>query len=99
MVGSALDRSARYFVPGRGEAFRDCEFSPELVVVPAGRFVMGNDGPPRDDGYYLEERPAHTVMLASSFAVGRYPITFDEWDIFHDATGGGNRRLPAVSSG
>ncbi len=27
--------------PSAGEAFRDCDFCPEMVVVPAGRFRMG----------------------------------------------------------
>lgn len=57
-----------------GETFRDCEACPELVVVPAGRYVMGTNS-----GRFPAERPAHLVTIALPFAVGRYEVTFDEW--------------------
>lgn len=56
-----------------GDVFRDCLNCPEMVVVPAGLFVMGSTGKRKT------ERPAHRVNIAKSFAVGRYEITFDEW--------------------
>ncbi|MGH1352773.1 MAG: SUMF1/EgtB/PvdO family nonheme iron enzyme, partial [Methyloligellaceae bacterium] len=56
-----------------GSVFRD---APEMVVVPAGTFLMGSaDGKGHDD-----ERPQHKVTIAEPFAVGRYPVTFEEWD-------------------
>ncbi len=46
---------------------------PELVVIPAGRFVMGNaSGPP-------SEQPAHTVVLPQPFAVSRYEVTIGDY--------------------
>lgn len=56
--------------------FRDCEQCPEMVVVPAGRFQMGdlNDVAPKN------EKPVHTVKIAYPFAVGKYEVTFAEWD-------------------
>jgi formylglycine-generating enzyme required for sulfatase activity len=55
---------------------------PELVIIPAGEFVMGNAaGPP-------SERPPHTVMLAQPFAVSRYEITIGEYLPYLKATGG-----------
>ncbi|RTL71675.1 MAG: formylglycine-generating enzyme family protein [Hyphomicrobiales bacterium] len=44
-----------------------------MVVVPAGVFRMGSDE--KDD-----EKPIHTVTIAAPLAVGRFTITFDEWD-------------------
>jgi formylglycine-generating enzyme required for sulfatase activity len=53
---------------------------PEMVKIPAGSFQMGsNDG--SDD-----EKPLHSVTL-KSFAIGRYEVTFDEYDQFAKATG------------
>ena len=46
---------------------------PEMVVVPGGSFMMGSqNGNP-------EERPVHRVTIRS-FEVGRYEVTFEEWD-------------------
>jgi formylglycine-generating enzyme required for sulfatase activity len=73
---------------------------PEMVVIPAGTFKMGDI---QDTGRDLE-KPVHTVSIAKSFAIGRYPITFDEYDEFASATsrplpndyGWGRGRQPAI---
>lgn len=58
------------FTPG--QVIRDCADCPEMVVVPAGTFTMGARidyaGPPR------------AVTIARPFAIGRYEVTFGEWD-------------------
>ncbi len=60
-----------------GAVFQDAPFAPEMVVVPPGRFWMGSrDGEGED-----YERPRHEVMIPCAIAVGRYPVTFEEWDI------------------
>ena len=56
-----------------GRTFRDCEDCPEMVVVPAGKFMMGTDGGDAD------ERPAHEVVIAKPFAVGKFEVTADEY--------------------
>ena len=58
-----------------GESFRDCPQCPELVVVPAGTYLMGKDGGAKREG------PAHRVTIASAFAIGKYEATFDEWEV------------------
>ena len=65
-----------------GEHFRDCPECPEMVVVPAGRFQMGNLS---RSGY--SERPVHEVTISDSFAVGRYEVTRREFARFVEATG------------
>jgi formylglycine-generating enzyme required for sulfatase activity len=55
-----------------GDTFRDCPDCSELVVVPAGSFTMGSGAP--------YEGPLHKVTIAKPFAVGRFEVTFDEWD-------------------
>ena len=61
-----------------GDIFRDCPNCPEMVVLPGGSFLMG--APP--DAWFADnqERPYHPVTIAQPFAVGRYEVTFDEWD-------------------
>ena len=63
--------------------FRDCPTCPQLVVVPAGRFRMGCvSGRDCED----DERPVHEVAV-SSFPLGVYEVTFDEYERFALATG------------
>src|ERR1700724_2655118 len=58
--------------------FKECELCPEMIVVPAGYFLMGaKDGEP---GSTPDERPQHEVYFAQPFSVGRFPVTFSEWD-------------------
>ena len=61
-----------------GQPFRDCLACPELVVVPAGSFLMGSpvSETRRDD----DEGPQHRVTIPAPLAVGRYEVTFAEWD-------------------
>jgi formylglycine-generating enzyme required for sulfatase activity len=68
--------------PGISKTVRDC---PEMVVVPAGSFIMGS--PPTEKGRYSTEGPQHNVAIAKSFAVSKYEIRFVDWDAC--VTGGG----------
>ncbi len=82
------------------ETFRDCDACPEMVVVPAGTFMMG--APESETGSLDHERPVHAVTV-SSFAVGAYEVTFDEWDacvgcrIRPHAEGWGRGRRPVIN--
>jgi len=60
------------------DSFKECESCPEMVVVPKGSFMMGTpaDEPDRFKG----EDPIHRVSFAKPFAVGRFTISFDDWD-------------------
>jgi formylglycine-generating enzyme required for sulfatase activity len=55
-----------------GDSFRDCQGCGEMVIVPAGAFDMGSNTE--------YENPMHRVTIAKQFAIGRYEVTFDEWD-------------------
>ena len=68
--------SDRRYEPG--EIFRDCAKCPEMVVVPAGSFTMGSPQSEKGRSYY--EGPQHRVTFSQPFAVGKYAVTFDEWD-------------------
>ena len=66
-----------------GDTFRDCPACPEMVVVPAGSFRMGD----LQGGGGDHEKPVHTVTIGRPFAVGKYEVTFAEWDACVSAGG------------
>ena len=70
-----------------GEYFRDCDECPEMVVVPAGEFVMGS--PSSEEGRYRDEGPLRRVRIGSPFAVGVREVTFAEWEACASAGGCG----------
>ena len=73
-------RTARVDALPAGSVFRDGDGLPEMVVIPPGRFMMGR--PPGESGGLEHELPQHAVTIARAFAVGKYAVTFDEWDAF-----------------
>jgi formylglycine-generating enzyme required for sulfatase activity len=63
-----------------GSDFKECATGcPTMVVVPAGRFMMGS--PESEEGRSEDEGPQHPVVIAKPFAVGKTEVTFAEWDI------------------
>lgn len=58
--------------------FRDCPDCPELVEIPPGSYRRGS--PPNEPGHAGSEGPVTRVAIKRSFAIGRYPVTFGEWD-------------------
>lgn len=72
-AGSAAQAETR-----PGTSFRDCPECPEMVSVPAGAFTMGS--PESDKDAFAEEKPARRIAIAKPFAIGKFEVTFDEWD-------------------
>jgi len=97
----AKRRAGRSGVPPF-QSFQDAPFAPEMVVLPAGSFVMGS--PAGEAGRRDNEGPQRLVTIAG-FAIGRYPVTFAEYDHFCDATrrktpndgGWGRGRMPVIN--
>ena len=64
-----------------GDVFRECaveareDYCPQMVVVPAGSFMMGSTVPNQPTS-----QPQHKVAIAAPFAVSKYELTFDQWD-------------------
>ena len=82
-----------------GRVFRDrradgaeCPECPEMVVIPAGSFTMGS--PESEEGRDADEGPQHPVRMGQALALGRYEVTFAEWDACV-AAGGCNGYQPA----
>ena len=62
-----------------GNVFRDCDACPDMVVIPPGDYGFGSPpnefGSPYDEGYILD------IKFAQPFALGKYEITFDDWNL------------------
>ena len=71
------------------QTFQDCSDCPEMVVVPAGKFVMGSEHD------YDNEKPAHEVTISRSFAVGKFEVTFAEWQACVTAGGCASNKSPS----
>jgi len=69
-----------------GQSFKDCKDCPEMVVIPAGNFMMGSSEKELGDNHYTPfqlalERPQHEVHV-QQFACGKFDITKAEWAAF-----------------
>ncbi|SFL16036.1 Formylglycine-generating enzyme, required for sulfatase activity, contains SUMF1/FGE domain [Falsiroseomonas stagni DSM 19981] len=60
-----------------------------MVVLPAGRFTMGS--PSSETGRDSDEGPQREVSVSRSLAVGKFEVTFAEWDACVSAGGCSNR--------
>ena len=76
------------------DSFKECDTCPEMVVVPAGSFTMGS--PPNETDRSSDEGPQHLVRFSRQFAVGKFAVTFGEWDACV-ADGGCNGYRPSDS--
>lgn len=69
------------------DVFRDTDapWCPEMVALPGGTFLMGS--PDDQKSRRGQEGPQHPVTIGTRFAIGRYAVTFDEYDCFCTSTG------------
>jgi formylglycine-generating enzyme required for sulfatase activity len=83
---------------------KECTDCPEMIVVPAGDFVMGSPETEKDRSH--DESPQHMVTIGKPFAAARFELTFDEWDacaVHGDcdprlsASGWGRGRQPVIN--
>ena len=62
-----------------GSEFKECANGcPVMIVVPAGKFIMGS--PENEPDRHASEGPAHEVTVAKPFAASKFEVTFDDWD-------------------
>jgi formylglycine-generating enzyme required for sulfatase activity len=76
--------SIRFPLP-HGSIIRDQSFSPDLVAIDAGSFEMGGDF--NDPDAYDNEMPLKQVKVEPGFLLGRFPVTFAEYDLFAKSHG------------
>lgn len=67
--------------------FKDFDepWCPEMVLIPKGSFVMGSADD--EEGREKNEGPQHRVTFDCRFALGRYSVTFEQYDHFCVDTG------------
>jgi formylglycine-generating enzyme required for sulfatase activity len=61
------------------------ELEPEMVLIPAGQFLMGSD-PRKDTNTRENEQPQHTVYLPDYY-LAKTPVTNAQYAAFMNATG------------
>jgi len=63
-----------------GSDFKECgNGCPVMIVIPAGKFIMGS--PETEPDRRTNEGPQHEVTLRRPFAVSKFEVTFEEWDV------------------
>lgn len=85
-----------------GSVFRDCDDCPEMVVIPAGKFVMGTPSALRAPGAGAAEADALVIDVPRAFALGRFEVTRGEFARFiadsgHEPRPGCRNWEPALS--
>jgi formylglycine-generating enzyme required for sulfatase activity len=101
-VGGAFAAGPEQAALPAAQTFRDCSDCPEMVVIPAGNFLMGSSAAetardveaalPVGEAKYAEgsmasEHPQHPVSIDRSFALSRYRVTRGEFAAFVRETG------------
>ena len=94
-VLAAIPAWGQTYRPGQG--FTDCTGCPEMVVVPAGHFVMGSTKAERarliesgvSASWFKDEQPRHRVTIRR-FAMGKYEVTRGQYEAFVRETGRGS---------
>ena len=64
----------------------------EMIFLPAGQFWMGSTVEEQkrfelEADWAKSESPRHLVNISDAFALGRYPVTFADYDAYCDQTG------------
>jgi formylglycine-generating enzyme required for sulfatase activity len=61
--------------------FKECVVScPAMIVIPSGKFMMGQATPDATNKMEPYTVPRHEVSISRPFAVSKFEVTFDEWD-------------------
>ncbi len=75
------EHSGRQVILKPGESFRDLDYLPEMVILPPGVSWIGtekNQGPDHE----RHEQPRHQIIIPKAIAVGKYQVTFAEWEAY-----------------
>lgn len=72
--------------------FKDCDDCPQMVVIPAGRINIGSNK-------FASEMPVTQVTIPESIAIGKFEITFDEWDACARSNGCQSNPTPSDNGG
>lgn len=65
---------------GKKSSTGKSSYIPEMIIIPAGSFTMGSNHGSAD------QKPAHKMLMNKLFAMGKYEVTFAQYDVFAQAT-------------
>jgi formylglycine-generating enzyme required for sulfatase activity len=95
LLGGTSLTGSRHIPQVQQQVFQDCETCPEMVVLPAGEFLMGS--PASEPGHLDVEGLPRRVIIPKRIAMGKFEITLDQMAAFVAETGmsigGSCRRL------
>lgn len=63
--------------PNAGETFRECRNCPDMIVLPAGSYLMGS---PEDEPLRRENEKQRRITFARPFAMSETPVTWNQWE-------------------
>jgi formylglycine-generating enzyme required for sulfatase activity/catechol 2,3-dioxygenase-like lactoylglutathione lyase family enzyme len=70
-----------------GTVIKDCPTCPDMVVVPAGEFMIGSTANTKDVDVSRGETPQAKIKFAKGFMLGRYEVTVGQYREFVRETG------------
>jgi len=73
--GPAGSAQSKDWTPG--QTFKECRNCPEMIVLPAGTFVMGS---PPDDPMRRDNEVQHEITFERPFAMSTTPVTWNQWE-------------------
>ncbi len=95
LLGGTALTGPRHGLGEQQTDFQDCETCPEMVVLPAGEFMMGS--PASEVGRVDVEGLPRRVVIPKRIAIGKFEVTVEQMSIFMTETGmnigGSCRRL------
>src|SRR5690606_21759483 len=59
------------------ENFQECRNCPQMVVLPAGEYLMGS---PPDEPERRDNEAQRRITFASPFAMSTTPVTWNQWE-------------------
>jgi formylglycine-generating enzyme required for sulfatase activity len=60
-----------------GASFSECRNCPEMIVLPAGEFLLGS---PPDEPLRRDNEAQMQIRFAAPFAMSRAPVTWNQWE-------------------
>jgi sulfatase modifying factor 1 len=91
MLAISIPATAAVFDPAAKNAFKECAECPEMIVIAAGRFMMGA-APGEEtrenlsDEFRNRSEPQHEVVI-KTFGAGKFEVTRSQYRVFAEATG------------
>jgi formylglycine-generating enzyme required for sulfatase activity len=99
-----FDAAALEFGIRDGGSFSDCDYCPEMVLIPSGFFIMGS---PESEPLRRDHEGPQRRVTVGLFAAGKYEVTWADWgrcvvagscaSLKADGFGGGARPVTNVS--